>query len=142
MQTRNVEVLVVEDDAQINELVGAYAQLAGFAYVPALDGATALEEAGRHRLALVLLDVMLPDLDGFEVCRRLKDQARTRGVPVVMLTALDRDEYRQRAQECGACAYLTKPFDPEQLLKAIRCNAMVEGNGAGGSAECEVMSDE
>jgi len=124
----NGTVLVVEDEAEVNELIGAYAQIAGFSYLCALDGTSAIEQARAHRLALVLLDVMLPDLDGFEVCRRLKDEQATRAVPVVILTALDRDEYRRRAFQCGAVAYLTKPFDPEHLLKTIRGNAL-GGNG-------------
>ncbi len=125
----NGQVLVVEDEAEVNELIGAYAQIAGFAYIRALDGTSAIEQARAHKLSLVLLDVMLPDLDGFEVCRRLKDEQSTQRVPVVILTALDREEYRQRAFQCGAVAYLTKPFDPEQLLKTIRGNALSGGNG-------------
>jgi DNA-binding response OmpR family regulator len=125
----NGQVLVVEDEAEVNELIGAYAQIAGFTYVRALNGRAAIEQARIHRLSLVLLDVMLPDLDGFEVCKCLKSEQHTRGVPVVMLTALDRDEYRHRAWQCGAAAYLTKPFDPDQLLKTIRGNALSDGNG-------------
>jgi DNA-binding response OmpR family regulator len=117
------QVLVVEDDPEVNELVGAYAQIAGFIYEPALNGSIALEKAAHHVPALILLDVMLPDLDGFEVCRRLKSEDRTRGVPVIMLTALDRDEYRLRGQQCGAVAYVTKPFDPDHLVEVIRSNA-------------------
>ena len=119
-------VLVVEDDPEVNELVGAYAQIAGFEYESALNGNTALEKARGDHLALILLDVMLPDLDGFEVCRRLKSENLTRYIPVVLLTALDRDEYRQRGQQCGAADYLTKPFDPDQLIAAIRRNAVPE----------------
>jgi twitching motility two-component system response regulator PilG len=69
---------------------------------------------------LILLDVMLPDLDGFEVCRRLKSDQTTRSIPVIIFTALDRDEYRSRGQQCGAAAYVTKPFDPERLMETIR----------------------
>jgi DNA-binding response OmpR family regulator len=114
------QVLVVEDDPEVNELVGAYAEIAGFRYEPALTGAAALDKARRLAPALIILDVMLPDLDGFEVCRRLRDDERTREIPVVMLTALDRDEYRQRGQQAGATAFLTKPFDPERLMEAMR----------------------
>lgn len=116
-------VLVVEDDPEVNELVCAYAEIAGFPYESALNGTVALEKAREHVPALVLLDVMLPDLDGFEVCRRLKAEQRTQGVPVVMLTALDREEYRQRGCQCGAIAYLTKPFNPDHLVDIIRRTA-------------------
>ena len=66
---------------------------------------------------------MLPDFDGFEVARRLKGESHTREIPIVMLTALDREEYRQRGKTAGAVDYLTKPFDPDRLMDAIRENA-------------------
>ncbi|MGE5608037.1 MAG: response regulator transcription factor [Bacillota bacterium] len=113
-------VLVVEDDPEINELVGAYAQIAGFHYDAALNGTVALSKAHDETPALILLDVMLPDLDGFEVCRRLKSDQTTSRIPVIIFTALDRDEYRVRGQQCGAVAYMTKPFDPERLMETIR----------------------
>src|SRR3982751_4323839 len=91
-------VLVVEDDPEINELVGAYVQIAGFSYQSALNGTQAVEKARSHHPALIVLDIMLPDFDGFEVARRLQAEAATRGIPIVMLTALDRDDYRQRGR--------------------------------------------
>ena len=112
-------VLVVEDDPEINELVGAYAKLAGFEYRPALDGTTALREAQARPPAAVVLDLMLPDIDGFEVCQRLKREPETRAVPVIMLTALSDAKNRQRGRECGCCEYLTKPFDPDRLMEAL-----------------------
>jgi DNA-binding response OmpR family regulator len=120
-------VLVVEDDPEINELVGAYVQIAGFIYQSALNGTQAVEKARSHHPALIVLDIMLPDFDGFEVARRLKGQADTRGIPIVMLTALDREEYRQRGKSAGASAYLTKPFDPDRLLEAIKDHARTNG---------------
>src|SRR4051794_26372648 len=81
-------VLVVEDDREINELVGAYAEIAGFEYRAALDGSTALREAHARVPSAVVLDLMLPDIDGFEVCTRLKREEDTRGVPVIILTAM------------------------------------------------------
>lgn len=112
-------VLVVEDDPEINQLVGAYVQLAGLDYRGATTGDAALRELGRDRPALVVLDVMLPDLDGFEICRRIKTRPDAGQVPVVMLTAMDGGDSRRRAFACGAVEYLTKPFDPDQLLDAI-----------------------
>src|SRR4051812_35291815 len=112
-------VLVVEDDPVINELVGAYARLAGLGYRGAMTGEAAFEELRHLRPAMIVLDVMLPDLDGFEICRRIKSQPETAPVPVVMLTALHDDEYRERGLACGASEYLTKPFDPDQLIDAM-----------------------
>ena len=118
------DVLVVEDDTQINELVGAYVQIAGYEYRSALDGAGALAAVRERLPSLIILDLMLPDTDGFEVCRRLKSDDRTKLVPVVMLTALDREEQRRKGIECGAVKYMTKPFDPDQLIDTIRKNAI------------------
>jgi two-component system OmpR family response regulator len=123
-------VLVVEDDPEINELVGAYVQIAGFEYESALNGTQAVEKARATRPALIVLDVMLPDFDGFEVARRLKGESHTREIPIVMLTALDRDEYRQKGKTAGAVDYLTKPFDPDRLMDAIRDNVAKTGDTA------------
>src|SRR5690242_11174822 len=100
------EVLVVEDDPQLNELVGAYVQIAGFKYRSALDGETALSEMRRQNPHLVILDIMLPDIDGFEVCRQIKSSPATQGIPVLMLTALSQDDCRSRGLACGAAAYM------------------------------------
>jgi len=129
-------VLVVEDDPEINELVGAYVQIAGFEYESALNGTQAVEKARAVHPALIVLDVMLPDFDGFEVARRLKGESPTREIPIVMLTALDREEYRQKGKTAGAVDYLTKPFDPDRLMDAIRDNALRNGDPAtrGGAA--------
>ena len=116
-------VLVVEDDREINELVGAYAQLAGFEYRPALDGTSALREARERVPSAVVLDLMLPDIDGFEVCTQLKKEPDTKPVPVIMLTALSDEASRRRGVECGAIEYMTKPFDPDRLMAALSKHA-------------------
>ena len=116
------DVLIVEDDADLNAIVGAYAQLAGLRYRSALDGTSALRQAAEKRPALILLDLMLPDIDGFEVCRLLKSDARTADVPVMMLTALDQADARGR--ESQAVEYMKKPFDPDRLIAAIRRHAV------------------
>ena len=112
------DVLVIEDDPEINELVGAYAQIAGFEYRQALDGAAAFAEVNRRAPSVIVLDVMLPDLDGFEICRRLKGSSSAQ-VPVIFLTALYDEASRRRGMECGAADYLTKPFDPDRLLESL-----------------------
>ena len=129
MPEKGRSVLVVEDDPEINELVGAYVQIAGYEYQSALTGTQAVAKAQQVHPALIVLDIMLPDFDGFEVARRLKAASETKGIPIVMLTALDRDEYRQRGKTAGAVGYLTKPFDPVRLRAAIRENAETNGRG-------------
>jgi DNA-binding response OmpR family regulator len=122
----NGSVLVVEDDGALNQLVGAYVELAGFGYRSALDGQSAVRSVNEQRPSMVILDLMLPDMDGFEVCRRLKATPRTAGVPVVMLTAMTQEESRRRGLEAGAAAYMTKPFDPDELIEMIRSTARTE----------------
>ena len=119
-------ILVVEDDREINELVGAYAQIAGFGYRSALNGTDALSEVRSRRPSLIVLDLMLPDLDGFEVCRRVRAEAQATGRPIpviIILTALDGAKSRQQGLECGAVDYLTKPFDPDRLMEVINKHA-------------------
>jgi DNA-binding response OmpR family regulator len=128
--TGTADVLVVEDDPEINELIGAYVELAGYSCRRVLRGEDALREAHAHHPMLIVLDVMLPDLDGFEVCRRLRSASDTARIPVVMLTALDQEDMRVRAKQCGADEYLTKPFDPDRLLEAIRAHADQQGEPA------------
>lgn len=128
MAANGDSVLVVEDDPQINELVGAYAELCGFKYRSALDGAHALHEAHNKPPALIVLDLMLPDLDGFEICTRLKAAPDTRHVPVIMLTALSGAKDRERGKQCGAEDYLTKPFNPDELMKSISEHARRNGH--------------
>ena len=123
----NRSVLVVEDDPEINDLIGAYVQIAGFDYTPAADGASALREAQKTHPSLIVLDLMLPDTDGFEVCRRLKSDPETHHIPVLMLTALEGEDERRKGRECGICDYMTKPFDPDRLMDAIKGFAHCNG---------------
>ncbi len=120
------DVLVVEDDPEINGLVGAYAEITGFGYRSAPDGASALDEVRRDPPALIVLDLMLPDLDGFEVCRRVKCEPGNLRIPVIILTALDTEKSRLEGLRCGVVDYLTKPFDPERLMESLSRHG---GNG-------------
>ena len=120
------DVLVVEDDREINELVCAYAEIAGFGFRSALNGFDAVEQVRRRAPALIVLDLMLPDIDGFEVCRRVKAEAEASGRPIpviIILSALDGEKSRQMGRTCGAVDYLTKPFDPDKLMEVITRHA-------------------
>jgi DNA-binding response OmpR family regulator len=125
------DLLVVEDDPELNEIVGVYASLAGFNYRPALDGQTALAEVDRQPPAAIVLDLMLPDMSGFDVCRRVCQMCQGYSIPVIILTALDSPESRQRGIDSGAAAYLTKPFDPEVLLQTLVYHTQQPRNGSG-----------
>ncbi|MER7440640.1 MULTISPECIES: response regulator transcription factor [Micromonospora] len=111
-------LLVVEDDPNILELLSASLRFAGFDVATATSGSTALTAAKDHRPDLVVLDVMLPDLDGFEVIRMLRE-AGTR-TPVVFLTARDATDDKIRGLTLGGDDYVTKPFSLEELTARIR----------------------
>jgi DNA-binding response OmpR family regulator len=113
------DVLVVEDDAEINHLVGAYVEISGCKYRSALDGKSALRECRSHPPDMLILDVMLPDTDGFEICRQVRAEQNGKRVAVIMLTALADAESRKKGIACGADEYLTKPFNPDTLMAAL-----------------------
>jgi two-component system, OmpR family, phosphate regulon response regulator PhoB len=113
-------VLVVDDDADINESVQAGLKLAGFDAVGALTGEAALAETDRQCPDLVLLDQMLPDIDGAEICRRLRGAPRTKHIPVVFLTARAGEEARIGGLALGADDYIVKPFSMQELVLRIR----------------------
>lgn len=123
MERNGHSVLVVEDDSEVNALVGEYAKICGYEYRSALTGRGGLEEARSRHPALVILDLMLPDVTGFDVCRELKSDADTRNIPVIMLTAMSGDDNKEKGRQCGAVDYLTKPFDPDQLIRSISQHA-------------------
>ncbi|MEW6241193.1 MAG: response regulator transcription factor [Chloroflexota bacterium] len=111
-------VLLVDDEPSIVQLAQMYLEREGFRVRSAADGEKALEEAARLRPALIVLDVMLPGLDGFEVCRRLR--ARNDPVSLIMLTARDEDVDKILGLELGADDYLTKPFNPRELVARVK----------------------
>ncbi len=118
-------LLVIDDDRKLVELVDEYLSPQGFHVQAAFDGATGLAAAFRDRPDLVILDLMLPEMDGLEVCRRLRGQSR---IPILMLTARGDDADRIVGLEMGADDYLPKPFNPRELLARIR--AILRRTGA------------
>jgi DNA-binding response OmpR family regulator len=110
-------ILVVEDEPSIASFVGMYLEKAGFAVRTADSGARALEQADAEAPSLVILDLMLPDLDGIDVCRRIRQRS---DVPILMLTARDDDIDKIIGLEVGADDYLTKPFNPGELVARVK----------------------
>lgn len=106
----------MDDDPTVSEVVAQYLRRAGFTVEEAGDGPSALDRAGRVRPDLVVLDLMLPGLDGLEVCRRLRE---TGPVPVIMLTARGDEDDRIAGLEVGADDYVTKPFSPRELVLRV-----------------------
>ncbi|WP_431961719.1 response regulator transcription factor [Actinacidiphila sp. bgisy160] len=109
-------VLVVDDDATVSEVVAGYLNRAGFDVDVASDGLTAVALAAARAPDLVVLDLMLPGMDGLEVCRRIRDGGPT---PVIMLTARGDEEDRILGLEVGADDYVTKPFSPRELVLRV-----------------------
>lgn len=111
-------LLLVDDEPSILQLARMYLEREGFRVDSAKDGESALDKVARERPALVVLDVMLPRLDGFEVCRRLR--ASQNSIPILMLTARDEDIDKILGLELGADDYLTKPFNPRELVARVK----------------------
>jgi DNA-binding response OmpR family regulator len=128
-------VLVVDDEQKITEVVGSYLRRAGYAPLTASDGAEALRIFEKERPALVILDLMLPDLSGEEVCRRLRARSR---VPIIMLTAKSEDMDAVHGLGMGADDYVTKPFSPRQLM--ARVEAVLRRSADIGSPSARVLA--
>lgn len=120
MSTRKTTLLVIEDDPDIVELLRYNLEREGYRVLVATDGERGLADAAKHQPELVLLDLMLPGLDGLEVCRRLRAQEGTRDTPVLMLTAKSEEADVVIGLEMGADDYLAKPFSPRELLARVR----------------------
>jgi len=111
-------ILLVDDEPSIIQLARMYLERDGFRVVAVGDGEAALETAASQRPALIVLDIMLPKLDGLEVCRQLR--AKDNPVPILMLTARDEDIDKILGLELGADDYLTKPFNPRELVARVK----------------------
>lgn len=113
-------ILVVEDDPDIVELLEYSLEREGYKVLAASDGEKGLSEARRRKPALVLLDLMLPGLDGLSICRALKEDGATKDIPVMMLTAKGEESDVVVGLEFGADDYVRKPFSPRELIARIR----------------------
>ncbi len=113
-------ILVVDDEPSIREILDFSLAAEGFEVIQAPDGEDALLVAGALRPDLIILDVMMPRLDGIETCRQLKADSRTRDIPVILLTARVTPGDRRRGEEARADAYVTKPFSPRRLVETVR----------------------
>lgn len=109
-------VLVIDDDVVERELLQRCLAAAGYRVLLASDGEAGLDVAARQSPDLILLDVVMPNLNGFQTCRRLRQQPGTAATPIVMLTSKDQDADRFWADRVGVSAYLTKPVDVSALL--------------------------
>jgi two-component system response regulator ResD len=112
-----VKILIIEDEANIAQIIRLYLEQANFTTLTASDGAAGLELHAREHPDLVILDLMLPALDGMEICRRIRAWANT---PILMLTARQSEEDRIEGLELGADDYLVKPFSPREVVSRVK----------------------
>lgn len=117
MKARGEQILIVEDDPNTASLVATYLEREGFVPLIEHDGRRGLEMAERLRPGLVILDVMLPGIDGLEICRRLRDGSQ---VPILMLTAREEEIDRVLGFSLGADDYVVKPFSPRELVERVK----------------------
>lgn len=112
-------ILVVEDEESLLKLESILLTSKGYDVTGVGDGTAALREVAVNRPDLVILDIMLPEIDGFEVCRRIKGDPATAAIPVVMLTAKKNSQDFARGVQVGADAYVTKPFKSARVIEVI-----------------------
>ena len=113
-------ILIVEDDPVASELIAYALNVEGYDTLVALNGEQGMSHARNHKPDLVVLDVMLPGMDGFEICRRLKAEPETAHMPILILSAKAQATDVKTGQEMGAEIYLTKPLDPSNLVEQVR----------------------
>jgi two-component system response regulator RpaA len=114
------KILVVDDDASIHELIKINLELAGYKVVQAYDGIKAFALAKQELPSLVVLDVMMPEVDGFTVAKRIRENPQTKNIPIIMLTALSQLDDKANGFNIGVDDYLVKPFEVEELLMRVR----------------------
>ncbi|MCD6234017.1 MAG: response regulator [Candidatus Marinimicrobia bacterium] len=115
-----MKILVVDDEENIRKLVHYNLILDGYDVIMAVDGKEGLEKAIQEKPDLILLDIMMPEMDGLEVCSRLKKNPETRDIPIFMLSAKGQMQDLEDAFEVGADNYITKPFDVDKLSEIIQ----------------------
>lgn len=128
-------ILLVDDEPNIIELAQLYLEREGYRTVSAADGQAALDAVDKHRPDLIVLDIMLPEIDGLEVCRKLRGKKDP--VAILMLTARDEDIDKILGLELGADDYLTKPFNPRELVSRVK--AILRRSGQTDPAELETI---
>ncbi len=116
----NNQILVVDDDVSINELIKVNLELAGYKVFQAYDGIKGFALAKQELPSLVILDVMMPDVDGFTVAKRIRENEETKDIPIIMLTALSQLNDKVNGFNIGVDDYLVKPFEIKELLVRVR----------------------
>jgi DNA-binding response OmpR family regulator len=113
------KVLVVDDEEYIQHILNFSFGAEGYEVVTAADGEEALTKARDEKPDIIVLDIMMPKMDGYEACRKLKSDPKTKDIPVILLTAKGRDVDRKLGSEAGADDYVVKPFSPGRLIERV-----------------------
>ena len=121
MECQKDRILIVEDEPTIAKTIRLGLEAEGFEVQEAEDGLECLKLVRNEKPDLILLDIMLPKLDGFKVCRLIKFDKNTHHIPIILCSARNSDADRERGRKAGADEYLVKPFDLEQLIEIVRC---------------------
>jgi len=114
------KVLVVDDEVHITNIVKFTLENEGFSVITASDGQEGLKLARQEKPDLIVLDLMLPNIDGYKICRLLKFDEKFRHIPIILLSARSSEADRQLGKEVGADYYMAKPFDPEELSLKVK----------------------
>lgn len=113
-------VLLIDDEEDMVEMVSLSLSTGGYDAISATDPKTGLKKAASEKPDLILLDVMMPGTDGYEICKILKKQEETKNIPIIFFTAMGDPDMTNKVADCGGIDYITKPFEPEEMLKKIR----------------------
>ena len=114
------KILLVDDEPELVEMVKIRLESYNYEVIAAYDGQEAIEKARNEKPDLIILDLMLPKMDGYKVCRMLKFDEKYKNIPIVMFTARAQESDEELGYECGADAYITKPFEPQVLIDKMR----------------------
>ena len=119
-ETMSMTVLVVEDDLELNELLGEYLTIEGIRYLQATSGQEGVHLAGTQRPDVIILDLMLPDIDGFEVARTLSTHRATYDIPIIILSCMCQDCDKNKGYASGALFFMNKPFLPDEVIATVK----------------------
>ena len=129
---RQKTILIVDDEKQLVSLVKLHMEMAGYEVLSAKDGEEALEIVRKESPDLIILDLMIPKIDGWEVCRRIRAESKVGNIPIIMLSARTETEDKLKGYECGTDDYVTKPFSPRELVARVKRVLARAENGSSG----------
>ena len=124
------KILVADDEEDIRLIIKFALEDKGYKVITASDGAEAVAIADKEKIDLIILDAAMPKMDGYEACRKLKKDAKTKDIPVIFLTAIDLQKDKLKSQRVGALKFIAKPFEIEALLEEIA--SILNNIGSGG----------